>query len=177
MFNRLTINRRHCCDPDLGLFYPCFLVQPWQAGSFRASIAWPVALACVDRSAELARAVASVNVAAFVLGALAQFSPSAAPVHPVAFVQRRGTWLGSVAGSAESRLHAAGNGSPGSGSRIVVSSCAGSVPRSTVVGRPATVPPPGPSYGSTCPIRCVATTSFAPSDRPNAAPHRRSSHG
>src|SRR6185437_9762891 len=254
-FDRLTVNHRHCRDPGLWLFYPCSLVQPWQAGCSGASIAWPAPLERVERSGELARAVASVSVPALVPGALVRSSPSAAParaavsvcvaafvlappahfspyaapvhavasacvapfvpvslaqvppsaaparagatvcasvfvpvalarvfpsvalVHAAASAQRSGPWLSSVAGSAESRLHAADSGSPGSGSKFVALPCAGSVLRNTVVGSSARVPPSGPNSGSTGPIRCVATTSFAPSDRPSAAPRRRSSHG
>src|SRR6185437_12892417 len=83
-FDRLTVNHRHCRDPGLWLFYPCSLVQPWQAGCSGASIAWPAPLERVERSGELARAVASVCVAAFVLAPPAHFSPYAAPVHAVA---------------------------------------------------------------------------------------------
>src|SRR6185437_6292686 len=253
--DRSTVNRRHCRDPGLWLFYPCSLLQPWQAGCFEASIAWLAPLERVDRSGELARAVASVNVPAFAPGTLARLSPSAAParaaasgcvaafvpapparvsrsaasahaaatgcaaafvpapparasrsaasvhaaasvcvaafvpaalarvfpsagfVHAAAPAHRPGPRLGSVAGSAESRLRAADSGSPGSGSKFVALPCADSAPRNTVVGRQATGPLPGPNYGPTGPIRCAATTSLAPSDRPSAARSRRSSHG
>src|SRR6185437_2601972 len=82
--DRSTVNRRHCRDPGLWLFYPCSLLQPWQAGCFEASIAWLAPLERVDRSGELARAVASVNVPAFAPGTLARLSPSAAPARAAA---------------------------------------------------------------------------------------------
>src|SRR6185437_10270180 len=111
-----------------------------------------------DRSGELARALASVNVPAFAPGTLARLSPSAAParavatgcaaafvpaalarvspsaafVHAAAPAHRPGPRLGSVAGSAESRLRAADSGSPGSGSKFVALPCADSAPRNTV---------------------------------------------
>src|SRR6185437_14722537 len=83
-FDRSTVNRRHCRDQGLWLFYPCSLLQPWQAGCFEASIAWLAPLARVDRSGELARALASVNVPAFAPGTLARLSPSAAPARAAA---------------------------------------------------------------------------------------------
>lgn len=110
-FDRSTVNRRHCRDAGLWLF--------------------------LSLSAAPAHAVATGCAAAFVPAALAQVFPSAAFVHVAAPAHLPGPWLSSVAGSAESRLHAADSGSPGSGSKFVASPCAGSVPRNTVVARSA----------------------------------------